>query len=113
MYAGQVVETGAVADVLSRPRHPYTRGLLAAVPMLDAPRHAPLRDIPGTVPSPDAWPPGCAFAPRCTEAAPRCHTHPPPETADNGRMHRCWPNTGEHTVRPYRYGRTHRFAPTP
>ena len=40
MYAGHVVESGAVTDVLSAPRHPYTRGLLAAVPMLDAPRHA-------------------------------------------------------------------------
>ncbi len=96
MYAGQVVETGAVADVLSCPRHPYTRGLLAAVPLLDAPRHAPLRDIPGTVPSPDAWPAGCAFAPRCAEAAPRCHAHPPPETDADGRIHRCWPNKGDH-----------------
>ncbi len=91
MYAGQVVESGAVTDVLSTPRHPYTRGLLAAVPMLDAQRHAPLQDIPGTVPSPDAWPAGCAFAPRCALADARCHAEQPPETdlADSRRS-RCW-----------------------
>ncbi|MDR2849043.1 MAG: ABC transporter ATP-binding protein [Verrucomicrobiota bacterium] len=91
MYAGQVVESGAVADVLTQPRHPYTRGLLAAVPALDAPRNAPLRDIPGTVPSPDAWPAGCAFAPRCACATPRCSAEPPPpERTDGARMSRCW-----------------------
>ncbi len=95
MYAGQVVESGAVADVLSAPRHPYTRGLLGAVPKLDAPRAAPLRDIPGTVPPPDRWPDGCAFAPRCSEASPRCHAEPPPETASAGRRHRCWPRDGQ------------------
>ena len=91
MYAGETVESGDVAAVLSSPRHPYTRGLLAAVPKLDAPRNAPLQDIPGTVPSPDAWPAGCAFAPRCAEAQPRCHSEPPPETADaSGAACRCW-----------------------
>jgi oligopeptide/dipeptide ABC transporter ATP-binding protein len=90
MYAGQVVESGAVTAVLSQPNHPYTCGLLAAVPLLDAPRNTPLRDIPGTVPSPDAWPPGCAFAPRCSLTTPRCHTHPPPEFEASGRRCRCW-----------------------
>ena len=91
MYAGQVVESGAVTDVLSNPRHPYTRGLLAAVPMLDAPRNAPLQDIPGTVPSPDAWPAGCAFAPRCAQADARCHAEQPPETDDaDSHRSRCW-----------------------
>ena len=103
MYAGQMVESGTVPDVLSHPRHPYTRGLLAAVPMLDAPRNAPLQDIPGTVPSPDAWPSGCAFAPRCAETVPRCHTDQPPETALDSRMFRCWPQDG----------RAQRPAPTP
>ena len=95
MYAGQVVESGAVTEVLARPRHPYTRGLLAAVPMLDAPRNAPLQDIPGTVPSPDAWPAGCAFAPRCAFADARCHAEPPPERASAGRMSRCWKEPGD------------------
>ena len=51
MYAGEIVERGEVAEILSNPRHPYTQGLIAAVPRLDAPKDAPLADIPGTVPS--------------------------------------------------------------
>lgn len=72
MYAGEIVESGPVAEVLTRPRHPYTQGLLAAVPRLDAPRDAPLADIPGTVPAPTDWPTGCAFHPRCPKARPAC-----------------------------------------
>ena len=72
MYAGEIVERGEVAEVLSSPRHPYTRGLLAAVPKLDAPKDAPLMDIPGTVPPPTDWPSGCAFHPRCPDAGPDC-----------------------------------------
>ena len=72
MYAGQIVESGKVRDVLSAPRHPYTQGLLAAVPRLDAPKDAPLQDMPGTVPPPTAWPAGCAFHPRCPKARPSC-----------------------------------------
>ncbi|MBQ4199588.1 MAG: ABC transporter ATP-binding protein [Kiritimatiellae bacterium] len=77
MYAGQIVESGPVLEVLANPRHPYTRGLLAAVPALDAPRDAPLADIPGTVPPPDQWPDGCAFSPRCAFADDRCHREMP------------------------------------
>lgn len=72
MYAGQIVESGEVKKVLSEPRHPYTRGLLAAVPRLDAPKDAPLQDIDGTVPPPTDWPTGCAFHPRCPKARPSC-----------------------------------------
>jgi len=72
MYAGEIVERGDVAQVLKSPRHPYTQGLIAAVPRLDAPRDAPLQDIPGTVPPPWAWPSGCAFHPRCPKARPEC-----------------------------------------
>ena len=72
MYAGEIVESGKVAEVLSSPRHPYTSGLIAAVPRLDAPKDAPLSDIPGTVPPPWDWPKGCAFHPRCPHAVEEC-----------------------------------------
>ena len=72
MYAGEIVESGTVAEVLGAAIHPYTRGLLAAVPDLDAPRDAPLKDIPGTVPPPTDWPSGCAFHPRCEFATAAC-----------------------------------------
>ncbi len=81
MYAGVIVESGPVEEVLAHPRHPYTQGLLRAVPALDAPLDAPLADIPGTVPPPYAWPPGCAFHPRCPLATERCSREAPPVRA--------------------------------
>ena len=91
MYAGAIVESGPVEEVLSRPRHPYTRGLLDAVPALDAPRDAPLRDIPGTVPPPDRWPAGCAFHPRCARAQAVCSAGaPPPATPCGARRFSCF-----------------------
>jgi oligopeptide/dipeptide ABC transporter ATP-binding protein len=64
MYAGQVVETGPVRQVIADPRHPYTAGLLASLPRLDEPEAA-LRPIPGQVPDPTGITSGCRFAPRC------------------------------------------------
>lgn len=72
MYAGKVVECGSTRQVLSEPCHPYTRGLIGAVPSITAPRGTPLRDIPGSVPAPHEWPPGCAFAPRCEHVVAEC-----------------------------------------
>ena len=75
LYAGQVVETGPARDVLARPRHPYTQGLLRAVPRLEDGRGNTLRDIPGTVPSPAETARlggGCAFRPRCPRAGEAC-----------------------------------------
>ncbi len=66
MYAGELVEEARAADLFANPHHPYTRGLLACVPRLDASKHtAALRPIPGQVAAPHARPPGCAFGPRC------------------------------------------------
>ena len=62
MYAGRIVEEGPALEVLRRPRHPYTEGLLRAAPRLERGKLIP---ISGTVPPLDALPPGCAFAPRC------------------------------------------------
>ncbi len=79
MYGGMVVETGPARDVLAVPHHPYTRGLLAAVPSLTSPPDVRLQDIPGVVPAPDAWPAGCPFAPRCTNPPGlTCHMTVPP-----------------------------------
>jgi oligopeptide/dipeptide ABC transporter ATP-binding protein len=73
MYAGRIVEHGPAEAVLRQPRHPYTRGLLAAIPRLE-PRRAgvPLVPIAGQPPDLTDLPPGCPFAPRCPEARPAC-----------------------------------------
>jgi peptide/nickel transport system permease protein len=84
MYAAQVVERGPVAEVFARPLHPYTRALLAAVPDGDAEPEG----IAGVVPRPDAWPPGCRFAPRCGFATEACAT-PPPLEEQGGHAVRC------------------------
>ncbi len=72
MYAGRIVESGAVADIFARPSHPYTRGLLASIPTLKTNRQQPLSAIEGSVPSPAILPPGCSFAPRCPLCIPAC-----------------------------------------
>lgn len=76
MYAGRVVENAAVADLFDHPRHPYTRGLLGALPRPDA-THEKLSTIEGIVPPVHALPPGCAFAPRCSLASEICQQHDP------------------------------------
>jgi oligopeptide/dipeptide ABC transporter ATP-binding protein len=72
IYAGRVVESGPTGEVLSRPRHPYTAGLLAALPHPEAAEDTPLRSIKGSPPAPQARPEGCAFHPRCQYALPSC-----------------------------------------
>uniref|UniRef100_UPI0035AEFA62 oligopeptide/dipeptide ABC transporter ATP-binding protein n=1 Tax=Stella sp. TaxID=2912054 RepID=UPI0035AEFA62 len=76
LYAGRKVEEGPVAEILARPRHPYTAGLLRAAEWRED--GGRLAEIPGTVPSPHAMPPGCTFAPRCTLADDRCRGAIPP-----------------------------------
>ncbi len=89
LYAGQIVESGPVAEVLGRPAHPYTHGLLLAVPRLQAAAPDRLRDIPGTVPPPGRLPPGCTFAPRCPRRSPRCGAPPETRPLAPGRICRC------------------------
>ncbi len=75
MYAGQVVEEAPVEELFSRPRHPYTEGLLAAIPQAGVPGER-LASIPGVVPAAIAMPDGCRFHPRCPYAVPECATTP-------------------------------------
>jgi len=77
MYAGRVVESGPVADIFQHPRHPYTRGLLRAVPRLDQAPRTPLATIAGQPPELARPEQGCAFAPRCDRAEPRCRVERP------------------------------------
>jgi peptide/nickel transport system permease protein len=85
MYAGQVVESGTVAEVLGHPAHPYTAALLGANPHVTEglPVPARLPAIPGTVPAPPDWPPGCRFAGRCPLATDAC-AQPVPATPAHG-----------------------------
>jgi peptide/nickel transport system ATP-binding protein len=90
MYAGRVVETAPTDRLFEAPTHPYTEGLLAAVPRIDAPR-ARLHAIPGQVPAATAWPSGCRFRPRCPYAWEKCLEEPGLlETGSPGHTARCW-----------------------
>jgi oligopeptide/dipeptide ABC transporter ATP-binding protein len=72
MYAGRIVESGPSSEIFAHPAHPYSRGLLGAIPTLKTDRHRPLQAIEGAVPSPGSLPPGCSFAPRCPLCIPAC-----------------------------------------
>ena len=89
MYGGRIVESGSVEEVLRRPRHRYTAGLLMAVPRLDQPRQARLHTIPGQPPSPARFPAGCAFSPRCGAATAACGSVPD-DTVAGGRRYACF-----------------------
>jgi len=90
MYAGNLVELGAKRDIFQAPAHPYTRGLLHAVPDLKTDRGRPLQTIDGTVPALHAMPPGCTFEPRCEFRVPECaRTVPPLLEVAAGHWARC------------------------
>jgi peptide/nickel transport system ATP-binding protein/oligopeptide transport system ATP-binding protein len=90
MYASRVAEEGPVKELFAQPLHPYTQGLLAAVPRLRGEKRR-LAAIPGQVPSPAAYPPGCHFAERCPFVMARCRTEPPPLYAlGQGRRVACF-----------------------
>jgi oligopeptide/dipeptide ABC transporter ATP-binding protein len=89
MYAGKLVEEGTREQILTGARHPYTQGLLRAVPSLGR-RGEPLVEIPGVVPPPHARPAGCRFATRCPVALPRCPIEYPGDTVlAPGHVARC------------------------
>jgi peptide/nickel transport system ATP-binding protein len=101
MYAGRVVETGPTAALLARPRHPYTRGLVASIPDFLEPRQ--LRGISGVGVRIGAWPKGCAFAPRCEQRVPLCDEKVPElEVVSPGSLVRCveWQKTPPVTSLP-------------
>ncbi|WP_158964440.1 ABC transporter ATP-binding protein [Chachezhania sediminis] len=86
MYAGRLAELGTVEDVVRRPQHPYTAGLMGSIPSL---RHdeSELQMIPGSMPRLGAIPAGCAFNPRCTQAGPKCRRDIP---RTDGAGAACW-----------------------
>jgi len=88
-YAGRVVESGASSGVLRRPRHPYTRALLAALPHPETAGTAPLVSIPGSPPAAGRFPSGCSFHPRCAYAIESCTTDEPPLVERDGRRFAC------------------------
>ena len=77
MYAGRIVEIGHAEQVYARPKHPYTRVLLAAVPVPDPRKRRRLEVVEGDVPTPINPPPGCHFHPRCPHAEERCRVEDP------------------------------------
>ena len=90
MYGGSIVEMGRVEAIFRRALHPYTMGLLRAVPTLRSERNKPLATIEGTVPSAEKFPPGCAFEPRCEIRLPECQVALPPLVeAEPGHWARC------------------------
>jgi peptide/nickel transport system ATP-binding protein len=95
MYAGRIVEQGSVDDVLDRPLHPYTKGLIGSVPSRNR-RGQPLTQIPGMTPSLLNLAPGCAFRERCPRADDPCMEMPTIDTPRPDREVRCFhPHVGE------------------
>jgi peptide/nickel transport system ATP-binding protein len=89
MYAGQIVETGSLSEIVRSPMHPYPRGLLSSTTH-GAKRGQRLGTIPGAPPSLDKAPTSCSFAPRCASAEPRCMEKLPPAiNLGGGRLVRC------------------------
>jgi len=90
MYAGSIVEMGSAGQVFQKAVHPYTRGLLDAVPTLATDRARPLKTIEGTVPATDALPAGCTFEPRCKVRVEECAgAFPPLIEVEPGHWARC------------------------
>jgi oligopeptide/dipeptide ABC transporter ATP-binding protein len=88
MYAGRIVEQGTRRELLGRPRHPYTQGLLRSIPRPEA-RGTRLEEIAGAVPRPGHWPPGCRFNPRCGHAFAPCAVEEPAPTPVSATQAAC------------------------
>jgi len=95
MYAGRIVEQGPVAQIVGKPRHPYTAGLLAST-VGAANRGKPLMAVPGSPPDLAALPPGCSFAPRCASASNQCSREFPPVRSQDDQTLACW-----HPLHPF------------
>ncbi len=89
LYAGRVVEIGPVADVIHRPAHPYTVGLMGSIPAMDEERER-LMQIDGAMPRLDAIPAGCAFNPRCPQVMDRCRSQRPDLLPAGATRAACW-----------------------
>ena len=89
MYAGRIVEMGRTADIIERPMHPYTKGLIGSVPSQNTRGH-PLAQIPGMTPSLLKLPTGCAFKARCPIAIDKCSEMPALEAHRPDQLARCW-----------------------
>jgi peptide/nickel transport system ATP-binding protein len=89
MYAGRIVEIGAVREVVANPRHPYTRGLMDSIPRVGG-RRDRLRQVDGTMPRLNEIPPGCPFNPRCPEVFERCRQQRPDLLPAAGTDAACW-----------------------
>ncbi|MBN9063298.1 MAG: peptide ABC transporter ATP-binding protein [Rhizobiales bacterium 65-9] len=90
MYGGRIVERAPVDALFSKPRHPYTKLLLATIPTLEGARKTTLRTIEGMVPTADAWPSGCRFRTRCPLADDVCAAVPPLDPVAPEHFAACW-----------------------
>jgi len=89
MYAGRIIETGPVVDIIHRPAHPYTAGLMGAIPAMDQDRER-LLQIDGVMPRLNAIPGGCAYHPRCPKVMERCHRERPELMMAATARAACW-----------------------
>jgi peptide/nickel transport system ATP-binding protein len=95
MYAGRIVETGPTKEIFENPKHPYTQGLFATAMALERSGER-LQEIPGELPNPGHWPPGCLFEPRCSSAMARCReSRPDLRPLDESRWARCFLYEGD------------------
>ncbi|WP_456420306.1 ABC transporter ATP-binding protein [Thermovibrio sp.] len=90
LYAGYTVESGKTEDILRRPMHPYTKGLIECSPKLNGGVKRRLRAIPGSVPEPSERVEGCPFHPRCSKAKEVCRKEVPPIVKEGSRTFRCF-----------------------